>query len=139
MRKIIYSSFFFFIIYINIFAVSAAISELPSAAVRFADSYFSDYYLYRAMEIGGNYTLIFKGGLKIYVSRDGEWNTISGGGEEISIEYLESKVKSAIKKEFPDDKVIYIQKKKYGYRLQFKSRHKIDINFDGDITKGRRD
>ena len=118
---------------------SIALSEVPDSAIAFADKYFSDYYLYRATEMGGSYSLIFKGGLKIYVNSRGEWKTISGGGEEISIDYVEDKVKNAIKKEYPEEKVIQIQKKSKNYNVQFKSRRKITIDFEGNITKKGRD
>lgn len=117
---------------------SVAISEVPKSAIMFADKYFPDNYLYRASEVSGTYILIFKGGLKIYVNNRGEWNTISGGGDEISIDYIEENIKNTIKKEFPNEKVIYIQKKTKEYYIQFKSRKKINIDFDGNITKGIR-
>ena len=62
-----------------LFAGSIALSELPRSAVAFAEKYFPDNYLYRAMEMGGSYTLIFKGGLKIFVdsARDTSHNEVS--------------------------------------------------------------
>ena len=139
MKKIIYIILSLLIVSIYTYASSIALSEVPNAAIRFADKYFADYYLYRATEMGGTYTLIFKGGLKIYVNSRGEWKTISGGGEEISIDYVEDKVKNAIKKEYPEEKVIQIQKKSKNYNVQFKSRRKITIDFEGNITKKGRD
>ena len=128
-----------FITAFNLFASSVAISEVPKSAINFADAYFPDYYLYRAVENSGSFTLIFKGGLKIYVNSKGEWTTISGGGDEINIEYLEEEVVNAINKEFPNEKVIYIKKKGNSYKIKFKSRNNITIDFDGNIKKGRRD
>lgn len=139
MKKIIYIIIALFIITIYAFAGSVAMSEVPRSAISFADKYFSDYYLYRATENGGTFTLIFKGGLKIYVNRNGEWKTISGGGDEISIEYIEDSVKNSIKKEYPNEKPIYIQKRSKDYKIQFKSRRKITIDFEGNITKATRD
>ena len=133
--------FYFYIISIlsitaaYVFAGSVGLSEVPKSAIAFADKYFSDYYLFRATETSGNYTLIFKGGLKIYVNIKGEWKTISGGGEEISIDYVEDKVKNAVKKEFPEEKIIYIQKRSKDYKIEFKSRRKITVDFEGNITK----
>ena len=98
MKKIIYTILTLSLMSMYAFAGSVAMSEVPDAAIKFADKYFADYYLFRATENGGSYTLIFKGGLKIYVNSKGEWKTISGGGEEISIDYVEDKVKNAIKK-----------------------------------------
>lgn len=135
-KKIIILSF---ITAFNLFALSAAISEVPKNAINFADEYFPDNYLYRAVENSGSYTLIFRGGLKIYVNSKGEWTTISGGGEEINISYLEEKVIDSINKEFPDEKVIYIKKRSYSYKIKFKSRKNISIDFEGNIKKGRRD
>ncbi|WP_157152007.1 PepSY-like domain-containing protein [Brachyspira sp. SAP_772] len=117
------------------YSKSVAISEVPKSAIAFADKYFPDNYLYRASEMSGTYILIFKGGLKIYVNNRGEWGTISGGGNEISIDYLEENIKNAIKKEFPNEKVIYIQKKSKDYKIEFKNRQKITIDFDGNIKK----
>ena len=139
MRKIIYTILALSLMSIYAFAGSIAMSEVPDAAIKFADKYFTDYYLFRAVENSGSYTLIFKGGLKIYVNSKGEWQTISGGGEEISIDYVEDKVKNAVKKEFPEEKVIYIQKKRKNYNVQFKSRRKISVDFEGNITKKGRD
>ncbi|MCZ9850086.1 PepSY-like domain-containing protein [Brachyspira hyodysenteriae] len=85
--------------------------------------------------MGGSYTLIFKGGLKIYVNYYGEWKRIDGDGEEISIDYIEDKVKSSIKKEFPNEKVVSIQKNRKNYTIEFKNRKKIVIDFEGNITK----
>ena len=107
--------------------------EGGKAAITFADTYFSDYYLFRATEIGGSYALIFKGGLRIYVNGKGEWTSITGSGDEISIEYLEDKVKNTIKKQFPEEKVIQIQKRRKDYKIQFKSRKKITIDFEGNV------
>lgn len=135
-KKIIILSF---IAAFNLFALSAAISEVPKNAINFADEYFPDNYLYRAVENSGSYTLIFRGGLKIYVNSKGEWTTISGGGEEINISYLEEKVIDSINKEFPDEKVIYIKKRSDSYKIKFKSRKNISIDFEGNIKKGRRD
>ena len=95
MKKIIYTILTLSLMSMYAFAGSVAMSEVPDAAIKFADKYFADYYLFRATENGGSYTLIFKGGLKIYVNSRGEWKTISGGGEEISIDYVEDKVKNA--------------------------------------------
>lgn len=139
MRKIIYTILALSLMSIYAFAGSIAMSEVPDAAIKFADKYFTDYYLFRAVENSGSYTLIFKGGLKIYVNSKGKWQTISGGGEEISIDYVEDKVKNAVKKEFPEEKVIYIQKKRKNYNVQFKSRRKISVDFEGNITKKGRD
>ena len=139
MTKIIYTILTLSLMSMYAFAGSVAMSEVPDAAIKFADKYFADYYLFRATENGGSYTLIFKGGLKIYVNSRGEWKTISGGGEEISIDYVEDKVKNAIKKEYPEEKVIQIQKKSKNYNVQFKSRRKITIDFEGNITKKGRD
>lgn len=135
-KKIIILSF---IEAFNLFALSAAISEVPKNAINFADEYFPDNYLYRAVENSGSYTLIFRGGLKIYVNSKGEWTTISGGGEEINISYLEEKVIDSINKEFPDEKVIYIKKRSDSYKIKFKSRKNISIDFEGNIKKGKRD
>ena len=139
MRKIIYTILALSLMSIYAFAGSIAMSEVPDAAIKFADKYFTDYYLFRAVENSGSYTLIFKGGLKIYVNSKGKWQTISGGCEEISIDYVEDKVKNAVKKEFPEEKVIYIQKKRKNYNVQFKSRRKISVDFEGNITKKGRD
>ncbi len=139
MKKIIYTILTLSILSIYAYGGSIALSEVPKAAIAFADKYFSDYYLYRATEMGGSYSLIFKGGLKIYVNVNGEWRTIDGGGEEISIAYVEDKVRNAIKKEFPDEKVVSIQKNRKDYNIEFKSRRKIVIDFDGNITKKWRD
>ena len=135
MKKIIYIITILSITAIYAYSRSAAISEVPKNAIAFADKYFPDNYLYRASEMSGTYILIFKGGLKIYVNSKGEWNTISGGGDEISIEYVEDSVKNAIKKEFPNEKVIYIQKRSKYYKIEFKSRKKINIDFNGNIKK----
>ena len=139
MKKIIYIITILSITAIYAYSRSAAISEVPKSAIAFADKYFPDDYLYRASEMSGTYILIFKGGLKIYVNSKGEWNTISGGGDEISIDYIEDVVKNSIKKEFPDEKVIYIQKRTKDYKIEFKSRRKITVDFEGNITKGKRD
>lgn len=124
---------------LNLFPVSISISEIPKRAISFADAYFPDDYLYRAVENSGSFTLIFKGGLKIYVNSKGDWNTISGGGDEINIEYLEKEVINSIKKEFPNEKVIYIKKKKSSYKIKFKSRTNITVDFEGNIKKGKKD
>ena len=139
MKKIIYISVLLSFITIYAYASSVAISEVPKSAIMFADKYFPDYYLYRATAVSGKYTLIFKGGLRIYVNNNGEWHTISGSGGEISIDYIEDVVKNSIKKEFPDEKVIYIQKRTKDYKIEFKSRRKITVDFEGNITKGKRD
>ncbi|WP_300368236.1 PepSY-like domain-containing protein [Brachyspira sp.] len=139
MKKYLYIISALFILSIYSYASSIALSEVPKSAIDFADKYFSDHYLYRASETGGTYTLIFKGGLRIYVNSYGEWRTISGSGDEISIDYIEDKIKNIVKKEFPNEKVVYIQKKRKEYKIQFKSRHKITVDFDGNITKGGRD
>lgn len=138
MKKNLYIISALFIVSVYAYSSSVALSEVPKAAVAFADKYFSDYYLYRATEIGGSYTLIFKGGLKIYVNSNGEWNTISGSGDEISIDYIEEKVRNTIKREFPNEKIIYIQKKHKGYIIQFRRGNKITVDIEGNITKGRR-
>ena len=135
MKKIIYTILTLSVLSIYAYGGSVALSEVPKAAIAFADKYFTDYYLYRATEVGGSYTLIFKGGLKIYVNINGEWKTISGGGEEISIAYIEDKVRNAIKKEFPDEKVISIKKNSKNYDIYFKSRRKIAVDLEGNITK----
>ncbi|MCZ9838445.1 PepSY-like domain-containing protein [Brachyspira hyodysenteriae] len=135
MRKIIYTILTLSILSIYAYCGSVALSEVPDEAIAFADKYFADYYLFRATEMGGSYTLIFKGGLKIYVNSYGEWRNVSGGGEEISIAYVEDKVQSAIKKEFPDEKVVNIQKNRKNYSIEFKSRKKIVVDFEGNITK----
>lgn len=135
MKKIIYIITILSITAIYAYSRSAAISEVPKNAIAFADKYFPDNYLYRASEMSGTYILIFKGGLKIYVNSKGEWNTISGGGDEISIEYVEENIKNAIKKEYPNEKVIYIQKRSKDYKIEFKNRKKIYIDFDGNIKK----
>ncbi|MEI0491504.1 PepSY-like domain-containing protein [Brachyspira intermedia] len=135
MKKIIYTILTLSVLSIYAYGGSVALSEVPKAAIAFADKYFTDYYLYRATELGGSYTLIFKGGLKIYVNINGEWKTISGGGEEISIAYIEDKVRNAIKKEFPDEKVISIKKNSKNYDIEFKSGRKIAVDLEGNITK----
>ena len=135
MKKIIYIFALLSLITIYAFAGSVAISEVPKTAITFADKYFPDNYLFRASEMSGTYILIFKGGLKIYVNSKGEWNTISGGGDEISIDYIEEAVKNTLKKEFPNEKVIYIQKRSKDYKIEFKSGKKINIDFEGNIIK----
>ncbi|MEI0579585.1 PepSY-like domain-containing protein [Brachyspira pilosicoli] len=135
MKKIIYIFALLSLITIYAFAGSVAISEVPKTAITFADKYFPDNYLFRASEMSGTYILIFKGGLKIYANNKGEWNTISGGGDEISIDYIEDTVKNTLKKEFPNEKVIYIQKRSKDYKIEFKSRKKITIDFNGNIKK----
>ena len=139
MKKIIYMFFMLSIITSTYaYSQSASISEVPKSAMMFANKYFPDYYLYRAAEMSGTYILIFKGGLKIYVNSKGEWNTISGGGDEISIEYLEDKIKNSIKTNFSKEKVIYIQKKAKEYKIQFKSGRKATIDLDGNVIKDNR-
>ena len=135
MKKIIYTILTLSVLSIYAYGGSIALSEVPSKAIAFADKYFADYYLYRATEMGGSYSLIFKGGLKIYVNINGEWRTVDGGGEEISIAYLEDKVRNAIKKEFPDEKVISVKKNSKNYDIEFKSRRKIAVDLEGNITK----
>ncbi|PLV56425.1 PepSY-like domain-containing protein [Brachyspira pilosicoli] len=139
MKKIIYMFFILSIMNVYLYSQSIGLSEVPKSSIMFSDKYFSDYYLYRAAKSSGGYVLIFKGGLKIYVNFNGDWHTISGGGDEISIDYIEDNIKNTIKKEFPEEKVIYIQKKSKEYKIQFKSRRKITIDFDGNITKSGRD
>ncbi|EKV58300.1 PepSY-like domain-containing protein [Brachyspira hampsonii] len=139
LKRIIYTILTLSILSIYAYGGSVALSEVPDEAIAFADKYFSDYYLYRATELGGSYTLIFKGGLKIFVNSYGEWRSVSGGGEEIPIAYIEDKVKNSIKKEFPDEKVVNIQKNRKDYSIEFKSRRKIVVDFEGNITKKWRD
>ena len=121
------------------FAGSVALSEVPRPAVMFAEKYFPDSYLYRATEMGGSYTLIFKGGLKIYVNGKGEWQSINGGGDEISIEYLDDKIKNAarniVKTEFANKKIIAVQKKSKEYRFQLMNGKKFSVDFEGNVTK----
>lgn len=138
MKKIIYMFFILSIMNVYLYSQSIGLSEVPKSSIMFADKYFSDYYLYRAAKSSGGYVLIFKGGLKIYVNFNGDWHTISGGGDEISIDYIEENIKNTIKKEFPNEKVIYIKKKTEEYYIQFKSRKKITIDFNGNIIKGAR-
>lgn len=135
MKKIICTILTLSILSIYAYGGSIALSEVPDSAIAFADKYFADYYLYRATEMGGSYTLIFKGGLKITVNINGEWRTVDGGGEEISIAYVEDKVRNAIKKEFPDEKVISVKKNSKNYDIEFKSRRKIAVDLEGNITK----
>ncbi|MEI0701487.1 PepSY-like domain-containing protein [Brachyspira intermedia] len=135
MKKIIYTISTLSVLSIYAYCASIALSEVPSKAIEFADKYFADYYLYRATEMGGSYSLIFKGGLKIYVNVNGEWRTIDGSGEEISIAYVEDTVRNAIKKEFPNEKVISIKKNSKNYDIEFKSRRKIAVDLEGNITK----
>ena len=118
-----------------LFAGSIALSELPRNAVAFAEKYFPDNYLYRAMEMGGSYTLIFKGGLKIFVDSKGEWNTISGSGSAISIDYLEDKIKNTVKKEFDDKRIVYVQKRKKDYKFELMNGKKFYIDFEGNVIK----
>lgn len=139
MKKTVCTIFILSVLSICVYAESIGLSQVPDEAIAFADKYFPDYYLYRATELAGSYALIFKGGLKIYVTSNGKWTTVSGGGSEINIDYVEDKVKNAVKKEFPDEKVVYIQKKRKEYKIEFKSRRKISVDFEGNITKRGRD
>ena len=41
--------------------------------------------------------------------------------------------KNTIKKQFPEEKVIQIQKRRKDYKIQFKSRKKITIDFEGNV------
>ena len=97
MKKIIYMFFILSIMNVYLYSQSIGLSEVPKSSIMFADKYFSDYYLYRAAKSSGGYVLIFKGGLKIYVNFNGDWHTISGGGDEISIDYIEDNIKNTIK------------------------------------------
>ena len=45
----------------------------------------------------------------------------------------------SIKKEFPNEKVIYVKKQKNAYKIKFKNRTNITVDFEGNIKKGRRD
>lgn len=139
MKKTVCTIFILSVLSICVYAESIGLSQVPDEAIAFADKYFPDYYLYRATELSGSYALIFKGGLKIYVTSNRKWTTVSGGGSEINIDYVEDKVKNAVKKEFPDEKVVYIQKKRKEYKIEFKSRRKISVDFEGNITKRGRD
>lgn len=132
--------FFYIILALSItsaylFAGSVALSEVPRNAVAFAEKYFPDNYLYRAMEMGGSYTLIFKGGLKIFVNGEGKWNTISGGGNVISIEYLDDKIKNTVKKEFDYKKIIYVQKRRKDYKFELMNGKKFYVDLEGNIPK----
>ena len=56
-----------------------------------------------------------------------------------SLLWQEKEVINSIKKEFPNEKVIYVKKQKNAYKIKFKNRTNITVDFEGNIKKGRRD
>lgn len=132
MKKISIFLIIFTIIQIQLFARTISITELPKESIEFSQKYFSDYYLYRALENNGNYVLIFKNGLKIYTNSKGEWTTISGSGNEINIDFLEENIKKSIKTNIKE-KIVYIQKNKNNYNIKLMNRKNIKIDLNGNI------
>ena len=111
-----------------------ALSELPPKSIEFANQYFPKHLLYRAIEDFGNYTLIFKNGLKIFVNNKGDWFLI-GDDNGIKINFLEKSVQRTIKKEYPKDIIINVRRNKDHYIIKLMNQKYIKITFDGAIIK----
>lgn len=108
--------------------------KLPKKSLDFVNENFNDSTLYRAIEDFGNYTLIFKGGLKVFVDNNGDWyRVINPNG--IKITFLEKEVQRTIRKQYKDDVIIHLHNHKEYYSIKLKNGTYIKIKADGNIIE----
>lgn len=85
------------------------------------------------------YTAIFREGLKINFTLNGEWISVNGSGKPIPTGYVDDKIISAVKEKYPDIEITYINKKSKKYDIKLKNRVNLVVDYDGNILKSDRD
>lgn len=124
----------FTILTYTLLAETIPLYKLPKKSLDFVNENFKDSTLYRAIEDFGNYTLIFKGGLKVFVDNNGDWyRVINPNG--IKITFLEKEVQRTIRKQYKDDVIIHLHNHKEYYSIKLKNGTYIKIKADGNIIE----
>lgn len=108
------------------------IGQLPTKAQTLITTYFKGHKIALAkMESGmfyKNYDVIFTNGEKLEFDRSGDWTEVKCSRSEVPDAIVPEAIRSYVKKNYPGEKIIQIERKDKEYEIELSNR--LEITFD---------
>lgn len=108
------------------------IGQLPTKAQTLITTYFKGHKIALAkMESGmfyRNYDVIFTNGEKLEFDRSGDWTEVKCSKSEVPAAIVPEAIRSYVKKNYPSEKIIQIERKDKEYEIELSNR--LEITFD---------
>lgn len=108
------------------------IGQLPTKAQTLITTYFKGHKIALAkMESGmfyKNYDVIFTNGEKLEFDRSGDWTEVKCSKSEVPDAIVPEAIRSYVKKNYPNEKIIQIERKDKEYEIELSNR--LEITFD---------
>ncbi len=142
MKKFLLSLFFIIASVTMISARDIIVKDyeaLPQKGKEFIAKYYSNNELVH-MKIDDDshkkeYEVVFKGGIRIEFNELGEWEEIKSKKAPIPSGVFPSVIANYLANNYPQNKVLEIEKKSYGYELKLDNRKDLIFDKDGSFKK----
>lgn len=107
-------------------------SQLPKKALDFLKQHFADISVsYAKIEkelLDKQYDVVLTGGQKIEFDKNGEWTNVECKHSVVPAEIIPQPIKEYVKKKFPEQKILQIERDKKTYEIELNN--KLEIKFD---------
>ncbi len=85
--------------------------------------------------IDKSYKVIFKDKLKIKFDKKGDWKEVDGKRAPIPTSFIPEKILAYIKRSFPNNSVVKIEKDKKKYEVEISNGLELEFDIDGNFLK----
>ncbi|MFS0490579.1 PepSY-like domain-containing protein [Leadbetterella byssophila] len=81
------------------------------------------------------YQVTFQGKLKIKFDKNGNWKEVDGHRKPIPTRFIPEKILTYIKKSFPNNEVVKIEKEKRKYEVEISNGLELEFDRDGNFLR----
>jgi hypothetical protein len=81
------------------------------------------------------YQVTFQGKLKIKFDKNGNWKEVDGHRKPIPTRFIPEKILTYIKKSFPNNEVVKIEKEKKKYEVEISNGLELEFDRDGNFLR----
>ncbi len=108
------------------------VKQLPAKAQTFVSTYFKDQKVALVKEESGffykNYDVVFVSGEKVEFDKSGNWTEIQCKQSEVPAQAIPEAIRNYVKTNYPDAKIVEIEKDSHGYEIKLSNRLEIKFN-----------
>lgn len=111
--------------------------QMPAEVSAFVNTHFGDKVISEVIRDSDNgiteYEIKFKGGDEIEVYADGAWKEIDCRKSHVPAALVPDKIAEYVAANYPNEKIIKIDRDYNGYDIELSNRLDIDFNIEGDF------
>lgn len=111
--------------------------QLPAAAQRTLDDYFTDNRIQRVMKdtdvANVSYEVVFADGSKVEFDRKGQWTEIKNQRNSVPAHFIPVGIRNYLKKNYPNERVVEIERDKRTFEVELRNGTSLKFNKKGTL------